>query len=73
MGVSDRPGLTVALAAALRMGVPTPINLWRHWVSSSNFTCLLPCNGQRGSWGFYREEKTLLASVPIAESNVVPS
>lgn len=70
MGVSDRPGLTTAPAIALSMGVPTLVNPWRHRVSSLNSTCLLPCNGQRGSWGFYREEKALLVLVLIAESDV---
>lgn len=73
MGVSGRPGLTTAPAVALRMGVPTPVSPWRCGVSSLNSMCLRPCNGQRRSRGFYREEKALLVSVPIAEHDAAPS
>lgn len=72
-GVSDRPASTAAPAVALRAGVPTPVNPWRHGVSSLNSMCLLLCNGERGSWGFYGEEKASLVSVSFTGSDAAPT
>lgn len=63
MGVSGRPGLTADPAVACRVVVPASVSPWGHKISFFNSRYLLPCNGLKGSWGFYREEKTSPVSV----------